>query len=170
MKSKMGRKIKQKILKYKTKKHTYDFQQYKTIRSFGESIYITKIKINKAEMDQRNLLERMVKFNNKYRLNSKEDKENYTYKSAYAFSKWQQLTLIAFKSEIFQIKEIQNKGLKILLPTQMLQRLSIALIQVKSDNTSESFLNQIRQIIYSLYRAKKTTKEVYTNIMNPIKL
>ena len=121
-------------------------------------------------MYQRNLLKRMVKFNNNYRLNSKEDKENYTYKSAYSFSKWQELTLIAFKSEIFQIKEIQNKGLKILLPTQMLQRLSIALIKVKSDNTSESFLNQIRQIIYSLYRTKKTTKEVHTNIMNPIKL
>ena len=41
----MGRKIKQKVLEYKTKKHTYDFQQYKTIRSFGEStIYIAKIK------------------------------------------------------------------------------------------------------------------------------
>ena len=51
----------------------------------------------------------------------------------------------------------------------MLQRLPIALIQVKSDNTSEIFLNQIRQIIYSLYRTKETTKEVYTNIMNLIK-
>ena len=121
-------------------------------------------------MNQRNLLEGMVKFNNKYRLKSKEDKEKYTYESAYAFSKQQKLTLIAFKSEIFQIKEIQNKGLKILVPTQMLQRLPIALMQVKSDNTSEIFLNQIRQIIYSLYRTKETTKEVYTNIMNPIKL
>ena len=52
----------------------------------------------------------------------------------------------------------------------MLQRLPIALIQVKSDNTSESFVNQIRQIIYSLYRTKETTKEVYTNIVNLIKL
>ena len=170
MKSKMGRKIKQKFSKYKTKKTYIWFQQYKTVRSFGESIYIAKIKINRAEMYQRNLLKRMVKFNNNYRLNSKEDKENYTYKSAYSFSKWQELTLIAFKSEIFQIKEIQNKGLKILVPTQMLQRLPIALMQVKSDNTSEIFLNQIRQIIYSLYRTKETTKEVYTNIMNPIKL
>ena len=55
------------------------------IRSFGESIYIAKIKINKAEMDQRNLLGRMVKFNNKYRPKSKEDKEKYAYESAYAF-------------------------------------------------------------------------------------
>ena len=52
----------------------------------------------------------------------------------------------------------------------MLHRLPIALIQVKSGNTSENFLNQIRQIIYSLSQMKETTKEVYNNIMNSIKL
>ena len=52
----------------------------------------------------------------------------------------------------------------------MLQRLPIALAQVKSGNTSENLLNEIRQIIYSLYQAKKTTKKVYDNIMNSIKL
>ena len=52
----------------------------------------------------------------------------------------------------------------------MLQKLPIALTQVKAGNTSESLLNEIRQIIYSLYRAKKITKKVYNNIMNSIKL
>ena len=52
----------------------------------------------------------------------------------------------------------------------MLQRLPIALAQVKTGNTSENLLNEIRQIICSLYRAKKTTKKVYNNIMNSIKL
>ena len=46
----------------------------------------------------------------------------------------------------------------------MLQRLSIALAQVKADNASENLLNEIRKIIDSLYRA------VYNNIMNSIKL
>ena len=51
----------------------------------------------------------------------------------------------------------------------MLQSLPIALAQVKAGNTSENLLNEIRQIIYSLYRAKEVTEKVY-NIMNPIKI
>ena len=52
----------------------------------------------------------------------------------------------------------------------MLKTLSIALSQVKAGNTSENLLNEIRQIIYSLYRPKKVTKKVYNNIMNSINL
>ena len=48
----------------------------------------------------------------------------------------------------------------------MLQRLLIALAQVKAGSTSENVLNEIRQIIYFLYRAKEITKEVFNNIMN----
>ena len=59
---------------------------------------------------------------------------------------------------------------KILSPKQMIQRLPIALAQVKAGNTSEKLLNEIRQIIYSLYWAKEITKKVYDNIMNWIKL
>ena len=59
--------------------------------------------------------------------------------------------------------------LKILTPKQILQRLSIALVQVKAGNTSENLPNEIRQIINSLYRIKEITKKVYNNIMNSIK-
>ena len=52
----------------------------------------------------------------------------------------------------------------------MLQRLLIALAQVKSGNTSENLLNEMKQIINSLYREKEITKKVYTNMMNSIKL
>ena len=47
--------------------------------------------------------------------------------------------------------------LKILNPKQVLQRLPISLAQLKAGNTSQNLLNEIRQIIYSLYRAKETT-------------
>ena len=47
----------------------------------------------------------------------------------------------------------------------MLQRLSIALAQVKAGNNSENLLNEIRQIVYSLYQSKETTKKVYNNLM-----
>ena len=56
--------------------------------------------------------------------------------------------------------ETEGKGLKILTPKQMLQRLPIALAQVKAGNNSENLLNEIRQIVYSLYHSKEIT-EVY---------
>ena len=47
----------------------------------------------------------------------------------------------------------------------MLQRLPVALAQVKAGNNSEKLLNEIRQIIYSLYQSKEITKKVYDNLM-----
>ena len=58
----------------------------------------------------------------------------------------------------------EETGLKILTPKQMLQRLPTALAQVKAGNNSESLLNEIRQIVYSLYQSKQITKKVYNNI------
>ena len=55
--------------------------------------------------------------------------------------------------------ETKGKWLKILTPKQMLQRLPIALAQVKAGNNSESLLNEIRQILYSLYQSKQITKK-----------
>ena len=66
--------------------------------------------------------------------------------------------------------EQYGKGLKILTPNQMLKRLPIALAQIKAGNNSESLLNEIRQIVYSLYRSKKITKKVYNNIIYSIKV
>ena len=69
-------------------------------------------------------------------------------------------------------KSRQNKttgtGLKILTLKQMIQRLPIALAQVKASNNSESLLNEIRQIVYSLYQSKQITKKVYNNIIKSI--
>ena len=58
--------------------------------------------------------------------------------------------------------ETKGKGLKILTPKQMLQRLPIALAQVKAGNNSVNLLNQIRQIIYSLHQSKKLLKRYTT--------
>ena len=52
----------------------FDFKQYETTSSFGESIYSGKIRIDEAENDQTNLLENIVNFDSKYRPRSKEDK------------------------------------------------------------------------------------------------
>ena len=50
----------------------------------------------------------------------------------------------------------------------MLQRLIIALAQVKAGNNSERLLNDIRQIVYSSYQFKQITKKVYNNIIKSI--
>ena len=67
-------------------------------------------------------------------------------------------------------KSKKGTGLKILTPNQMLKRLSIALAQINTDNNSESLLNEIRQIVYSLYRSKEIAKIVYNNIIKSIKV
>ena len=64
----------------------------------------------------------------------------------------------------------QGKGLKILTPKQMLKRLPIVLAQIKASNDSESLLNEVRQILYSLYRSKEITKNVYSNILKSTKI
>ena len=69
-----------------------------------------------------------------------------------------------------QIKKNHRTGIKILTPKQMLQRLPIALAQVKAGNNSENLLNEIRKIVYSLYQSKQFTKKVYNNIIKSIQL
>ena len=52
----------------------------------------------------------------------------------------------------------------------MLERLPIALVQVKAGNNSESLINEIRHIVYSLYQSKQIIKKVYNNINKSIQL
>ena len=63
-----------------------------------------------------------------------------------------------------------GKELKILTPKQMLQRLPIAIAQLEAGNNSESLLNEIRQIFYSLYQSKQITKKIYNNIIKSINI
>ena len=72
-----------------------------------------------------------------------------------------------------KILELNNKiqsgqGLKILTPSQMLSRLPNFLAQLKAGNNSEKLKNEIRQILYSLYRSKQLTKTIYNNLINTI--
>ena len=53
-------------------------------------------------------------------------------------------------------------------PAQMLKRLPIAMAQVKAGNNSQSLKNEIRQMLYSLYEAKKMTKKIYEDLMSKV--
>ena len=61
-----------------------------------------------------------------------------------------------------------GSGLKILTPNQMLSRLPITLAQLKAGNNSEKLKNEIRQLLYSLYRSKKLTKQLYKSLIDII--
>ena len=59
----------------------------------------------------------------------------------------------------------KGQGLKILTPNQILSRLPISLAQLKAGNNSEKLKNEIWQILYSLYRSKKLTKQIYKSLI-----
>ena len=80
------------------------------------------------------------------------------------------MILEAKRKAFEELKEQEGTELKILTLKQMLQRLPIDLAQEEEDNNSESLLNEIRQIIYSLYQSKEITKKVYNNIIKSIQI
>ena len=61
-----------------------------------------------------------------------------------------------------------GKGLKILTRNQILRRLPISLAQLNAGNNSEKLKNEIRQLLYSLYRSKKLTRNIYKSLIDII--
>ena len=78
------------------------------------------------------------------------------------------LEIFNYLGETFNGPTTEGKGLKILTPNQMLSRLPITLAQLKAGNNSEKLKNEIRQLLYSLYRSKKLTKQLYKSLVDII--
>ena len=79
--------------------------------------------------------------------------------------------IVEIVEDILKFNEQQQqsgKGLKILTPNQMLSRLPITLAQLKAGNNSEKLKNEIRQLLYSLYRSKNLTKQAFNNLIKYI--
>ena len=78
--------------------------------------------------------------------------------------------ILKIVEEILEInKQNQSgRGLKILTPNKMLSRLPITLAQLNAGNNSEKLKNKIRQLLYSLYRSKNLTKQLYKSLINII--
>ena len=78
--------------------------------------------------------------------------------------------ILKIVEEIFKFnKQTQEgKGLKLLTPNQILSILPITLAQLEAENNSQKLRNEIRQLLYSLYRSKNVTKQVYNNLINYI--
>ena len=152
---------------------TYDFSDFKTICAFGNEIR-NNISLDTANIEQANLLGYIYDFTKKTKPRNPKQKELRAdvLNTATELFNGREIVLNAFKSGIFhRLEESQEgEGLKILTLNQMLKRLPIALAQIKAANNSETLLNEIRQIVYSLYRSKEITKKVYNNIINSIKV
>ena len=160
---------------YKATNKTYDFRKFKTIRTFGSEINNNVISINTANAEQINSTMHIKDFANKTKPRNRELKElkKEVLNSALSLLEGTDIVYKAFQSETFpRPEELQQEGegLKILTPNQMLKRLPIALAQIKARNNSENLLNEISQIVYSLYRSKEITKKVYNNIIKSIKV
>ena len=107
----------------------------------------------------------------------KSDKQLYTIKNVKNLYDSRQKIIDLFNNyskirseDLYKSKQnkAEGKGLKTLTPKQMLQRLRIVLSQVKAGNNSENLLNEIRQLVYSLYQWKEITKKVYNNLIKSL--
>ena len=65
-------------------------------------------------------------------------------------------------------ESLKGKGLRILTSNQMLNRLPITLAQLKAGNNFEQLKNEISQLLYSLYRSKRLTKQLYKTLIDII--
>ena len=117
---------------------------------------LNNIKIGKKTIEQKETIDNLVKF-----YNSKEEVSIF-------FTDY--VEMLSDANHHSKQNKTKGKELKILTPKQMLQRLPIALAQVKAGNNSESLLNEIMKIVYSLYQSKQTTKKVYNNIIKSINI
>ena len=150
-------------------KQPFDFRTFKTVRSFGDDIYNNRINLDEVGQEQSDYL---FDFNSKTKLESKKGKirKNDVFDSVRDLYKGRELVINTFKIGLFPLKSTTGTELKILTPKQLLQRLPIALAQVKAGNNSESLLNKTKQIVYSLYQSKEITKKVYNNIIKSIQI
>ena len=89
----------------------------------------------------------------------KKDIENVSENRKFMIKEKEKLIDIVEHILYFNQLDQSGQGLKILTPNQMLSRLPISLAQLKAGNNSEKLKNEIRQLLYSLYRSKKLTKK-----------
>ena len=118
--------------------------------------------LNKADTESNKV---KVDFIKDDMINFKKDIENASKDDVDKIEKMNKIANIAERILYFNNENQEGSGLKILTTNQMLSRLPITLAQLKAGNNSEKRKNEIRQLLYSLYRSKKLTKTVYNNLI-----
>ena len=147
--------------------------EYWDSKELFNAIKNTQVKFSEAKNKQDNVLKKL----NEVKIGKKTDKQKEVINNLEKFYISREEVITFFRDYIemlsdanYNAKQNETKGteLKILTPKQLLQRLPIALAKVRAGNNSESLLNKIRQIVYSLYQSKQITKKVYINIIKSI--
>ena len=146
------------------------FYEYMDSKELFNALRDNKIGFSEAKNKQNNFLNKLT--NIKYGRKTLEQEKIINNLERFYVSRQEVINFFRDYTEVlsdanYRVKQNETKGigLKILTPKQMFQRLPIALAQVKAGNTSENLLNEIRQIIYSLYQSKEITKKVYSNLI-----
>ena len=149
------------------------FYEYKNSKELFNAIRDDKIGLSEAKNKQNDFLNKLT--NTKTGRKTLEQEKIINNLERFYVSRQEVINFFKEYTEMFsdanyraKQNETKGTGLKILTPNQMLQRLPIALTQVKSGNNSENLLNEIRQIIYSLYQSKEITKKVYNNLIKSL--
>ena len=149
------------------------FYEYMDSRELFNAIRNSQIKFSEVKNKQNEFLNKLSNI----KIGKKTIEQKETINNLEKFYKSREEVINFFRDYIEMLSdanynakqnETKGKGLKILTPKQMLQRLPIALAQVKTGNNSESLLNEIRRILYSLHQSKKITKKVYNHIIKSI--
>ena len=149
------------------------FYEYRDSKELFNAIKNSRIKFSEGKNKLKEFLNKL----NEVKIGKKaaEQKEVIKYLNTFYNSREEVINLFRNFTEMlsdanYSAKQNETKGtkLKILTPKQMLQILAIALAQVKVGNNSENLLTEMRQIIYSLYQAKKITKKLYKNLMKSL--
>ena len=149
------------------------FYEYKDSKELFNAIKNNQIKFSEVKNKQNEFLNKLSNI----KIGKKTIKQKETINNLEKFYNSREEVINFFRDYIEMLSdanydskqnETKGKGLKILTPKQMLQRLPIALAQVKAGNNSESLLNEIRQIVYSLYQSKQITKKVYNNLIKSL--
>ena len=147
--------------------------EYWDSKELFNAIKNTQVRFSEAKNKQDNVLKKL----NEVKIGKKTDKQKEVINNLEKFYISREEVINFFRDYIEMLSDVnydarQNKtegtGLKILTPKQMLKRLPIALAQVKAGNNSESLLNEIGQIVYSLCQSKQIIKKVYNNIIKSI--
>ena len=152
-------------------------EEFELDNSEDPLVFLKNIKNGKIKLEEaKNIQKEYKKYLNKIRKGNKTRRQKVTLANIGIIFNARDMTIKFIEdygSMILEAKRLARQdgtGLKILTPNQMLKRLPIALAQIKADNNSESLLNEIRQIVYSLYKSKEITKKVYNNIIKSIKV
>ena len=146
------------IYLYKGRTKDKDFNIYNDVKSLFDMINNKDISLSRAEANQEDLKSNLDDIKIGGQKNSAQKKviknvQNFFYSRQAATDFCKDYSSIVINAAC-DAKTQEGTEFKILTPKQMLQRLALALAQIKADNNSESLLNEIRQIVYSLYQSK----------------